>query len=320
MRFPTPKTFESRFSSRSDSSEIHTEWMFEFQRILFEKAAYDRAPGADLVVTSACGRVGREHTASDGAGWSGEPAAAVFTVKTVTAWPHWSLLWARLKRGSLSHRDPRGTFVGSTPCLPSHLVTASHSCVLQVTSQGQRQRQKLLSFSLVVIGKILVWFPPTLLCPLYLGTLGFLEAQELWPDIAGLFLSVFLASTHSRSAVAHMPLWPLQKTGRYWWGKSVHLCVCPEAPATCGFGTSPNHTSGGGLFGEIPLRTWPLPLEVLWALGFLELVIPLLSSSLSFFPGSMWFIFVPKPAVFNLKEVGSAFTRGQYPSFLFTQL
>jgi len=44
--------------------------MFEFQRILFEKAPYDRAPGADLVVTSACGfgRVWREHTASDGAG------------------------------------------------------------------------------------------------------------------------------------------------------------------------------------------------------------------------------------------------------------
>lgn len=41
--------------------------MFEFQRILFERASYG-APGADLVVTSACGRVGREDTASDGAG------------------------------------------------------------------------------------------------------------------------------------------------------------------------------------------------------------------------------------------------------------
>lgn len=40
--------------------------------------------------------------------------------------------------GSLSHRDSRGSFVGSTPCLPSHLITASCSCVLQVTSQGQR--------------------------------------------------------------------------------------------------------------------------------------------------------------------------------------
>lgn len=56
--------------------------MFEFQRILFEKAPYDRAPGFDLVETSACGfgRVQRKHTASDGAGWSGQPAAAAFTV------------------------------------------------------------------------------------------------------------------------------------------------------------------------------------------------------------------------------------------------
>lgn len=68
--------------------------------------------------------------------------------------PHWSLLWLRQERGSLSHRNSRGNSAGSTSCLPSYLVTASHSCVPQATSQGQRQRQELLSFILVVIGKI----------------------------------------------------------------------------------------------------------------------------------------------------------------------
>lgn len=47
----------------------------------------------------------------------------------------------------------------------------------------------------------------------------------------------------------------------------THLCVCPEAPATCGFGASPNYVPGAGLFGEIPLRTWPLPLEDSLSLG-----------------------------------------------------
>lgn len=65
-----------------------------------------------------------------------------------------SLLWGQQeKRGSVSpsgwevgRRDSRGSSAGSTPCLPSLLVTASYSCVPQTTSQGQRQKQELLSF------------------------------------------------------------------------------------------------------------------------------------------------------------------------------
>lgn len=125
-------------------------------------------------------------------------------------WPHRSLLRARQERGSLSHWDSRGSSAGSTPCLPSHLVTASHSCVRQATSQGQTQRQELPSFYLVVIGKILGSISPSsLLSSLYLGTLCFLEAQDLWPGTTGLrftFLGVFLASTLSRSILAHMLL------------------------------------------------------------------------------------------------------------------
>lgn len=130
--------------------------MFEFQRILFEKALCDSAPGTDLVVTSAGGfdRVWREHAAQMVPA-DLESLLLLLLLQFPPAWPHQSLLWARQEKGSLSHRDSRGSFLESTPCLPSHLVTASFSCVPQVTSQGQRQRQELLSFSLVT-GKILV--------------------------------------------------------------------------------------------------------------------------------------------------------------------
>lgn len=61
--------------------------------------------------------------------------------------------------------------------------------------------------------------------------------------------------------MAHMPLRGLcRRLGGAGEG-SLYPLVCPEAPATCGFGPSPNHIPGGGLFGDIPLRTWPLPLE-----------------------------------------------------------
>lgn len=70
------------------------------------------------------------------------------------------------------------------PSLPS-----SHSLTQLCPSSdfsGSKTKAKVAEFLFSGHWKILVWFPPTLLSPLYLGTLGFLEAQELWPDTTGL--------------------------------------------------------------------------------------------------------------------------------------
>ena len=62
--------------------------------------------------------------------------------------------------------------------------------------------------------------------------------------------------------MAHMPLRGLcRRLGGAVEG-SLYPLVCPEAPATCGFGASPNHIPGGGLFGtyhsELGLFLWKI--------------------------------------------------------------
>lgn len=71
----------------------------------------------------------------------------------------------------VGRKDSRGCSVGSTPCLSCHLVTVSYSCGPQTTSQGQRQRQELLSFLFNGHWKNSgLLSSNSLLPPLYLGT------------------------------------------------------------------------------------------------------------------------------------------------------
>lgn len=62
----------------------------------------------------------------------------------------------------------------------------------------------------------------------------------------------------------------------------AHLCTWPEVPMICGLGTSQNHTPGQGLFQRNTREALTSSSEDSpRLLGFLELVVPILSSSFS---------------------------------------
>lgn len=119
--------------------------MFEFQRISFRKGlVHERAPGTDVVVASIYGEAGSRgpitafsFTASPLPGptmpsqgpCSGADRSKSLSLTCPQAWE----VGPRFSRGLLLY-------------LPSCLFRASYSYIPQPTSQGQIQRQELLSF------------------------------------------------------------------------------------------------------------------------------------------------------------------------------
>lgn len=118
--------------------------MFEFQRISFRKGlVHERAPGTDVVVASIYGEAGSR----------GPITAFSFTASPLPGptMPSQGPCSGADRSKSLSLTCPQAWEVGprfsrGLLYLPSCLFRASYSYIPQPTSQGQIQRQELLSF------------------------------------------------------------------------------------------------------------------------------------------------------------------------------